>query len=78
MVVELFIFILKIKINLSSQLRNECKNLGWNNNFLSNNFIHISFTATDRAGEKIIIDSDYVKKNLDELVKDTDLSKSIL
>ena len=38
----------------------------------------ISFTATDRAGEKIIINSSYVKKNLDELVKDTDLSKFIL
>ena len=38
----------------------------------------ISFTATDRAGEKIIINSEYVKKNLDELVKDTDLSKFIL
>ena len=38
----------------------------------------ISFTATDRAGEKIIINSKYVKENLDELVKDTDLSKFIL
>ena len=38
----------------------------------------ISFTATDRDGEKIIINSDYVKRNLDELVKDTDLSKFIL
>jgi len=38
----------------------------------------ISFTATDRSGEKITINSDYVKKNLDELVKDTDLSKFIL
>ena len=38
----------------------------------------ISFTATDRSGEKIIINSDYVKQNLDELVKDTDLSKFIL
>ena len=38
----------------------------------------ISFTATDRSGEKININSDYVKKNLDELVKDTDLSKFIL
>tara|TARA_B110001452_G_scaffold258791_1_gene254396 strand:+ start:8 stop:1378 length:1371 start_codon:yes stop_codon:yes gene_type:complete len=38
----------------------------------------ISFTATDRSGEKITIDSNYVKKNLDELVKDTDLSKFIL
>jgi len=38
----------------------------------------ISFTATDRGGEKIIIDSNYVSKNLGELVKDTDLSKFIL
>ena len=38
----------------------------------------ISFSATDRSGEKIIINSEYVKKNLGELVKDTDLSKFIL
>ncbi len=38
----------------------------------------ISFTATDRAGEKISIDSDYIKKNIGELVKDADLSKFIL
>jgi ATP-dependent HslUV protease ATP-binding subunit HslU len=38
----------------------------------------ISFTATDRSGEKIIIDKKYVQKNLSELVKDTDLSKFIL
>ena len=38
----------------------------------------ISFTATDRAGEKIVIDKEYINKNLDNLVKDTDLSKFIL
>ena len=38
----------------------------------------ISFTATDRGGEKIIIDKSYVTKNLGELAKDTDLSKFIL
>ena len=38
----------------------------------------ISFTATDKSGEKIIINSEYVKQNLNELVKDTDLSKFIL
>ena len=38
----------------------------------------ISFTATDRSGEKIIIDDNYVTKNLGELAKDTDLSKFIL
>ena len=38
----------------------------------------ISFTATDRAGEKIIINKEYIENNLDNLVKDTDLSKFIL
>ena len=38
----------------------------------------ISFTATDREGEKVVIDKNYVNKNLGELVKDTDLSKFIL
>ena len=38
----------------------------------------ISFTASDKSGEKIIIDSDYINKNIGELVKDTDLSKFIL
>jgi len=38
----------------------------------------ISFSATDRGGEKIIIDENYVTKNLGELAKDTDLSKFIL
>ena len=38
----------------------------------------ISFNATDRSGEKVVIDESYVKNNLGDLVKDTDLSKFIL
>ena len=38
----------------------------------------ISFNATDKGGETIVIDKNYVTKNLGELVKDTDLSKFIL
>ena len=38
----------------------------------------ISFNATDKAGEKIIVDKEFVQKNLGNLVKDTDLSKFIL
>ena len=38
----------------------------------------ISFNATDKSGEKVIVDKEYVKKNLGDLVKDTDLSKFIL
>ena len=38
----------------------------------------ISFSATDKSGEDVIVNSDYVKKNLGQLVKDTDLTKFIL
>jgi len=38
----------------------------------------ISFNATDRAGETVIVDQKYVQDNLGNLVKDTDLSKFIL
>ncbi len=38
----------------------------------------ISFNATDKAGETIVIDQKYVSDNLGNLVKDTDLSKFIL
>ena len=38
----------------------------------------ISFNASDRPGEKIIINANYVESNLGDLVKDTDLSKFIL
>ncbi len=38
----------------------------------------ISFTASDRGGEEIMIDADYVREQVAELAKDTDLSKFIL
>ena len=38
----------------------------------------ISFNATDRSGETIIVNEKYVQDNLGNLVKDTDLSKFIL
>jgi ATP-dependent HslUV protease ATP-binding subunit HslU len=38
----------------------------------------ISFTASDRAGEKVIVDKKYIEKNLGDLTKDMDLSKFIL
>ncbi len=38
----------------------------------------ISFTATDRGGAQITIDADYVRKNVSDLAKDTDLTKFIL
>ena len=38
----------------------------------------ISFTATDKAGQTLVIDKAYVEKNVSELAKDQDLSKFIL
>ena len=38
----------------------------------------ISYDASDRSGESITIDADYVGKHLDELVADEDLSRFIL
>jgi ATP-dependent HslUV protease ATP-binding subunit HslU len=38
----------------------------------------ISFTASDRSGEKIVVDKKYIEKNLGDLTKDIDLSKFIL
>ncbi len=38
----------------------------------------ISFNATDKAGETVVVDKKFVNENLGNLVKDTDLSKFIL
>ena len=38
----------------------------------------ISFTASDRSGEKVIVDGKYIENNLGDLTKDMDLSKFIL
>lgn len=38
----------------------------------------ISFTATDRSGETLTIDGDYVQKNVGDLSKNADLSRFIL
>ncbi len=38
----------------------------------------ISFTASDRSGDSITIDADYVRERVGDLAKDSDLSKFIL
>jgi len=66
--------------NLASEVNSTVENIGARrlHTIIERVLDDISFTATDKSGEKIIIDSKYVKKNLGELVKDTDLSKVIL
>jgi ATP-dependent HslUV protease ATP-binding subunit HslU len=38
----------------------------------------LSFAADESAGERILIDADYVNTHLSDLVSDTDLSRFIL
>ncbi len=38
----------------------------------------ISFTATDRSGERVEIDAAYVEKHVGGLARDADLSRFIL
>ena len=66
--------------NIASEVNSTVENIGARrlHTIIERILDDISFTATDKSGEKIIIDSKYVKQNLDELVKDTDLSKFIL
>ena len=66
--------------NLATEVNSSVDNIGARrlHTIIERVLDDISFAATDKSGEKIIINSEYVKKNLGELVKDTDLSKFIL
>ncbi len=41
-------------------------------------FEELSFSAPDRAGEEIVVDADFVDKNLGALTKSADLSRYVL
>ena len=66
--------------NVASEVNTTVENIGARrlHTIIEKVLDDISFTASDKSGEKIIIDSDYINKNIGELVKDTDLSKFIL
>jgi ATP-dependent HslUV protease ATP-binding subunit HslU len=66
--------------NIASEVNSTVENIGARrlHTIIEKILDDISFTATDRSGEKITINAEYIKKNLDNLVKDTDLSKFIL
>ena len=65
---------------LSTEINQNVENIGARrlHTIIERVLDEISFTATDRAGEKITVDGKYIKDNIGELVKDTDLSKFIL
>ena len=66
--------------NIATEVNSSVENIGARrlHTIIERVLDEISFTATDKAGEKVTIDSNYIKKNLGELTKDTDLSKFIL
>jgi len=66
--------------NIANEVNSTVENIGARrlHTIIERVLDEISFTATDRAGEKITVDSGYIKKNIGELVKDSDLSKFIL
>ncbi len=66
--------------NLATEVNSSVENIGARrlHTIIERILDEISFTATDRSGEKIVIDSKYVEQNLGQLVKDNDLSKFIL
>ena len=66
--------------NIATEVNSSVENIGARrlHTIIERVLDEISFTATDKAGEKITVDTDYINKNLGELTKDTDLSKFIL
>ncbi len=66
--------------NIATEVNSTVENIGARrlHTIIEKVLDEISFTATDRSGEKIVVDSNYIKTNIGELVKDTDLSKFIL
>tara|TARA_B100000700_G_scaffold253615_1_gene285528 strand:- start:185 stop:1552 length:1368 start_codon:yes stop_codon:yes gene_type:complete len=65
---------------LSTEINSTVENIGARrlHTIIEKVLDEISFTASDKTGEKILINKEYIKKNLGDLVSDTDLSKFIL
>jgi ATP-dependent HslUV protease ATP-binding subunit HslU len=66
--------------DLSAEINSSVENIGARrlHTVMEKLLEEISFTATDRGGETVVIDATYVNDHVAELAKDTDLSKFIL
>ena len=66
--------------NIATEVNSSVENIGARrlHTIIERVLDEISFTATDKTGEKIVIDSNYINNNIGELSKNTDLSKFIL
>jgi ATP-dependent HslUV protease ATP-binding subunit HslU len=65
---------------LSAEINSRIENIGARrlHTVLERLLEEISFTATDRGGETITIDAAYVREQVEDLAKESDLSKFIL
>ena len=65
---------------LSAEVNSSVENIGARrlHTIIEKVLDEISFNASDKPGQKYIIDKEYVQNHLGDLVKDTDLSKFIL
>ncbi len=65
---------------LSAEVNSRVENIGARrlHTVLERLLEEISFTATDRGGETIAIDAAYVREQVEDLAKESDLSKFIL
>ena len=66
--------------DLSAEINSAVENIGARrlHTVMEKLLEEISFTASERGGEEITIDADYVQEKVGELAKDADLSKFIL
>ncbi len=66
--------------NLAAEINQNVENIGARrlHTVIERLLDEISFTATDRGGETIVIDAEMVKERVEELAKNADLSKFIL
>jgi ATP-dependent HslUV protease ATP-binding subunit HslU len=71
---------LKELAKIATQANDQMENIGARrlHTILENVMDEISFTASERSGEKFQVDAPYVQKCLSEVVKNQDLSKYIL
>lgn len=65
---------------ISAELNEQVENIGARrlHTVMERLLDEVSFTASDRSGDMVKIDADYVRKHVGEMASDTDLSKFIL
>ena len=71
---------IKALANIAEEVNMSIENIGARRLYtiLERVFEELSYTAPDRSGEEVVINSDFVNKNLGELLQSTDLSRYVL